>query len=169
MGWLDKCDLIRPKLDIAVGTSLIHLLLPTGHWTDTVEGRLLTPEWNEDNKQTNSDLQQAILRPRPKWEQIIFDERPYYLAILYKNISHRALLKPHVRTYPMDSRLKKVCSSALGAIWNIRDLMLLSAVFTLPGWCYLEAKWAIVLQVQGGENCAAETGALGASGSQMSR
>ena len=91
MGWLDKCDLIRPKLDIAVGTSLIHLLLPTGHWTDTVEGRLLTSEWNEDNKQTNSDLQQAILRPRPNWEQIIFDERTYYLAILYKNIYHRAL------------------------------------------------------------------------------
>ena len=79
------------------------------------------------------------------------------------------LLKPYVRTYPMDSRLKKVCFSALGAIWNIRDLMPLSAVFTLPGWCYLEAKWAIVLQVQEGENCAAETGAVGASGSQMSR
>ena len=47
--------------------------------------------------------------------------------------------------------------------------MPLSAVFTLPGWCYLEAKWAIVLQVQEGGNCAAETGAVGASGSQMSR
>ena len=47
--------------------------------------------------------------------------------------------------------------------------MPLSAVFTLPWWCYLEAKWAIVLQVQEGENCAAETGAVGASGSPMSR
>ena len=37
-------------------------------------------------------------------------------------------------------------------------------------WMVLfRSKWAIVLQVQEGGNCAAETGAVGASGSQMSR